>query len=86
MYTAFGLLLISLPFSFYFSGRLDSATNAYNAGSQTEKIQSAITRDKILHYVSLGASVALGINWGIRLGGYIKAANSLLPEIIIPEE
>ena len=86
MYTAFGLLLISLPFSFYFNGRLDSATNAYNAGSQTGKITSAITRDKILHYVSLGASVALGINWGIRLGSYIKAANSLLPEIIIPEE
>ena len=86
MYTAFGLLLMSLPFSFFFNGRLDSAMNVYNAGSQTEQIVSAIKRDRVFYVISLGASVALGINWGIRLGSYIKAANSLLPEIIVPEE
>ena len=86
MYTAFGLLLISLPFSFISYGRLESAMNSYKAGSHTAEIVDAVKKDKIFFFISLGASVALGINWGIRLGGYVKAANSLLPEIIVPEE
>jgi len=86
MYTAFGLFLMSLPFSFYSYGRLDSAMNAYRAGSQTAQIVEAVKKDRIFYFISLAASVALGINWGIRLGGYVKAANSLLPEIIVPEE
>ncbi|MCR4938539.1 MAG: hypothetical protein K5930_00355 [Treponemataceae bacterium] len=86
MYTAFGLFLISLPFSFMANGKLESVMNASKNGSVTEDIREKIKIDRILSYVSIGASVALGVNWGIRLGGYIMAANSLLPEIIIPEE
>ena len=86
MYTAFGLLLISLPVTFISYGRLESAQNSYKAGSQTAEILDEIKKDKIFYFISLGASVALGINWGIRLGGYVSAANSLLPEIIVPEE
>lgn len=86
MYTAFGLFLISLPFSFISYGRLDSAMNSYRSGSHTAQIVEAVKRDRIFYFISLGASLALGINWGIRLGGYVRAANSLLPEIIVPEE
>ena len=56
-----------------------------NYGGRAE-IVDAVKKDRIFFFVSLGVSVALGINWGIRLGGYVKAANSLLPEIIVPEE
>ncbi len=86
MYTAFGLLLMSLPFTFLTYGRLESAMNAYKAGSHTAEIVDEVKKDRIFYFISLGASLALGVNWGIRLGGYVKAANSLLPEIIVPEE
>ena len=86
MYTAFGLLLMSLPLSFISYGRLESAMNSYKAGSQTAEIVDAVKKDRIFFFISLGVSVALGVNWGIRLGSYVKAANSLLPEIIVPEE
>ena len=60
--------------------------NSYRSGSHTAEIVEAVKRDRVFYFISLGASLALGINWGIRLGGYVKAANSLLPEIIVPEE
>ena len=86
MYTAFGLFLMSLPFSFISYGRVDSAMAAYRAGSHTAEIVDEIKNNRIFYFVSLGASVLLGVNWGFRLGGYVRAANSLLPEIIVPEE
>lgn len=80
LYTSYGLLLVSLPFTFYFYGRMDDAYNAYMNGTQTVSIANDFYKWQKMERISVCVSIVLGGNMIYRMVKYMLAADSVLPE------
>lgn len=82
LYTSYGLLLISLPFSFYFYGRMEDAFNAYTNGLPAMSTADEFYKWQKLERISVCVSIGLGVNMIYRMVKYMLAADSVLPEQI----
>lgn len=80
LYTSYGLLLVSLPFSFYFYGRMDDAYKAYTNDLQTMSTADEFYKWQKLERISVCVSIGLGVNMICRMVKYMLAADSVLPE------
>lgn len=86
LYTSYGLLLLSLPFTFYFYGRMTDAYNAYTYGSQATTTADDFYKWQKIERVSMCVSVGFGVNMIYRLVRYVMDADSVLPEEAEPEK
>ncbi len=86
LYTSYGLLLMSLPFTFYFYGRMNDAAYAYNQGLQLQSLADDFKKWQILERISLGVTIGCGGNMIYRLIKYMIDADSVLPEKEQPPE
>lgn len=86
LYTSYGLLLMSLPFTFYFYGRMNDAAYAYNQGLQLQSLADDFKKWQILERISLGVTIGCGGNMIYRLIKYMIDADSVLPEKEQPSE
>ena len=80
MYTSYGVLLLTLPLSFYSNGRLGDVTNIINSGVKTEELIQKYNFWNATSKISTGISISAGINLLIQLGRYIYTANTVLPQ------
>jgi hypothetical protein len=80
MYTSYGILLLTLPLSFYSNGRMTDVTNIINSGVRTEELIQKYNFWNTTSKISTGISISAGINLLIQLGRYIYAANTVLPQ------
>ena len=80
MYTSYGILLLTLPLSFYSNGRMTDVTNLINSGVRTEELIQKYNFWNTTSKISTGISISAGINLLIQLGRYIYAANTVLPQ------
>ena len=80
MYTSYGILLSTLPFSFYADGRLSDINNSINSGLYTDELVEKYNTWKTAYRISIGTSLVAGINMIIQLGRYIYTANTVLPQ------
>lgn len=82
MYSSYGLLLISLPFSLISYGNyVNEYTSWFMGYSSGNGIKSA----EKTFVITSGISVGLGINFVIQLGRYIFNVNKVLPQEIYVE-
>ena len=80
MYTSYGILLSTLPFSFYADGRLTDVVNAINSGVYNDEMYEKYLNWRTAYKISIGTSLVAGINMIIQLGRYIYTANTVLPQ------
>ena len=80
MYTSYGLLLISLPISFYANGRLNDIINSMHAGVDSKLLLDKYNTWNVTSKISWGVTITAGINMIIQLGRYIYTANTVLPQ------
>ena len=86
LYTSYGLLLVALPFTFYFYGRMNDAYIAYTSGVQTKSTADEFYKWQKLERISFGVSIVLGGNMIYRMVKYMLAADSVLPETAEPDK
>lgn len=82
MYTSYGILLITLPFSFYAKGRLGDIEDSINNGIKTEDLLKKQEVWQLTSKVTSGISISAGVNMLIQLIRYIYTANYVLPQIL----
>ena len=81
MYTSYGILLITLPLTFYSNGRLSDIVNTINnSNSYSNEMLKSYDNWRLTYEISLGATIAAGVNMLIQLGRYIFTANTVLPQ------
>ena len=80
MYTSYGILLSTLPFSFYADGRLTDVVNTINSGVYNKEMYERYLNWRTAYKISIGTSLVAGINMIIQLGRYIYTANTVLPQ------
>lgn len=81
MYTSYGILLITLPLTFYSNGRLSDIVNTINnSSSYSDEMLKSYDNWRLTYEISLGATIAAGVNMLIQLGRYIFTANTVLPQ------
>lgn len=86
LYTSYGLLLLSLPLTFYTYGRMSDAYTAYTQGLPLESTAKAFKTWQILERISLCVTIGCGANMVYRLVQYMKDADSVLPEKNTPPD
>lgn len=80
LYTSYGLLLLSLPFTFYFYGRLSDAYDAYTNGIPAVSTADEFYKWQKIERISFGVSIGCGVNMIYRIVRYMLDADSVLPE------
>ena len=88
MYWSYGALLATLPFTFFTTGRVNVLENKAIAdnGWLSEAMKTEYDKMCLANDICSAVSITAGVNMVIQLTRYIFAANSVLPEIIEPEE
>ena len=81
MYTSYGILLITLPLTFYANGRLTDIIDTINSSSiYSDEMLRRYDNWRLTYEISLGTTIVAGVNMLIQLGRYIFTANSVLPQ------
>ncbi|WP_428768884.1 hypothetical protein V1L52_08880 [Treponema sp. HNW] len=83
MYNSYAAFIVSLPVSFVLFGK---HIDEYNSWARGNNIRNDLEKWQTAYYTAAGISAGLGINFLVQLGLYLHAANSVLPEKIVPEK
>lgn len=76
-YRAYSLLVLSMPFTLYYTGQLNAAIGAYNNGSKNDLDE--VNRLQKKRDISFGITIACTSLFVVELVRYLFAANSVLP-------
>ena len=83
MYNSYAALIVSLPVTFSLFGK---HIDEYNSWARGNNVRDDLDKWQIAYYTAAGISAGLGINFLVQLGLYLHAANSVLPEKVIPKK